>query len=164
MIMQRSFHTHWAVWLTVLLAFMLDIMPLHHTISIGRPVWIVLIMVYWILIAPDHFNLGFAFIIGILLDVITATHFGVHSIILVSIAFFVSSQSHRLRLFPWAQQMFVLMLITIAYQLSIIWCQIYLFHNDTPLLLGLVPALSNALIWPYVVKWLRCLHHTRNIN
>lgn len=151
--MQQS-NAHWVVWMTLLLGALLSILPLPGWLSLMRPAWVPMVMIYWVLALPERFGLLFAFIIGFLLDIVQGTLFGLNSLGMVMVAFIVLSLHRRLRLFPVWQQAFLVFLMVGFYQLIVLWVR-SAAGQATPSIGYLLPSVSSALIWPWVMSGLR---------
>jgi len=144
----------WVIWVTLLFALVLSVAPL---IEIGRPLWLALFVVYWVLTLPHRGGLGAAFALGLMLDVLSGTLFGQHGLPLLLIVFLVLSLQQRLRMFPLWQQSMVLLIILGLGQLVQLWLNT-LAGNRPPTLLFLVPVPVSALLWPWIfisLQWLR---------
>lgn len=149
-------NAHWIVWITLLMAAIFSIMPLPQWLSLIRPSWVPLVLIYWILALPERFGLLFAFTIGLVLDVFQGSLFGLNSLAMVVVAFIVLSLHRRLRLFPVWQQAFMVFLLVGCYQLMALWVRSA--AGDTiPSVWYLLPSLSSALIWPWIMSGLRFL-------
>ena len=155
MSMQRA-NAHWVVWITLMLAALLSILPLPIWLSLGRPAWVPMVMLYWILALPDRFGLLFAFAIGVCLDVFLGTLFGLSAMGMVLVAFIAIGLHRRLRMFPVWQQAFMIFVIIGCYQLMILWVR-SAFGRAAPSLWYLLPSVTSALIWPWLMAGLRFL-------
>ena len=71
-------NAHWIVWFSLLCAGILSIIPLPEWLAICRPAWVPMVLIYWVLALPQRFRLSFAFVVGLLLDVLQGSLFGVH--------------------------------------------------------------------------------------
>lgn len=147
----------WVIWVTLLFALVLSVAPLPDSIELGRPLWLALFVVYWVLTLPHRGGLGAAFALGLMLDVLSGTLFGQNGLPLLLIVFLVLSLQQRLRMFPLWQQSMVLLIILGLGQLVQLWLNT-LAGNRPPTLLFLVPVPVSALLWPWVfisLQWLR---------
>ncbi len=149
-------NAHWVVWMSLLVAGVLSILPLPAWLSVARPTWVAMVIMYWILALPNRFGLFFAFFTGLLLDIFSGVVFGIHSLGLVLVAFVMLSLHRRLRMFPWWQQTFVVFVIIICYQLINLWIRTVM-GLSTPSLWYLLPSISSAALWPWLFSILRFL-------
>ena len=78
--MVQQANAHWVVWMTLLVGAIFSIMPLPEWLSLVRPAWVPLVVIYWVLALPERFGLLFAFITGLLLDVFQGSLFGLNSL------------------------------------------------------------------------------------
>ncbi|WP_257253639.1 MULTISPECIES: rod shape-determining protein MreD [unclassified Endozoicomonas] len=156
-------NAHWIVWFTLLVAFLLSVLPLPAWISIARPSWVVMVVLYWVLALPERFGLFFAFLTGLLMDVVVGTTFGQSSMGLLLVAVIVLSLHRRLRMFPWWQQAFMVFVIVGFYQLLNLWIRSALGRTP-PTLWYLAPALTSAAFWPWVSAVLGALRRNFRVT
>ena len=149
-------NAHWVVWITLLIAALLSIAPVPEWVSVSRPAFVPLVMMFWIQTLPERFGLPFAFIIGLLLDVFLGTVFGLSTMGLLLVAFITTGLHRRLRMFPMLQQVFMVFVIIGCYQLLILWVRSAI-GRTAPSLWYLLPSVTSALIWPWLVFILRSL-------
>jgi len=134
---------------SLLLAMMLAIFPLPGWLNLLRPLWVVMVLMYLVLLMPQHMSVGWAWIIGLLLDVLTGTVLGVHALALVVVVYVITKFSHRIRLFSvWQQALTVFIIITV-YQAILFWIQA---EVGTMLISWQywLPSLTSAILWPLV--------------
>ncbi|MBK6726251.1 MAG: rod shape-determining protein MreD [Xanthomonadales bacterium] len=147
--MSRGRESWWWVLLSVLLASLLTVIAVPEPIRVLRPFWLALIVIYWTIEAPERFGIGFAFVLGLLQDLLVGTLLGEHAFRLAIISFIVLRFRSRLRFFPMWQQalavaalllndrIVVLLLRAIAGEFAIDWRY------------WLAPVIGAAL-WPWV--------------
>lgn len=152
----QTANAHWVVWMSLLMAVILSIVPLPLWLSLGRPAWVPMVVVFWALALPNRFGLFFAFTIGLILDLFFNSLFGLSSIGLLLITFVVLSLHRRLRMFPLWQQTFVVFLLMSNYLFVTMWIR-SMVGLSTPSLWYLLPAVSSALVWPWLSAMLRFL-------
>ncbi|MFT5117563.1 MAG: rod shape-determining protein MreD [Kiritimatiellia bacterium] len=146
----------WLMFLSILLALLLSIVPLSFEWRGWRPEFMALVVIYWSTYSPQHFGLLGAWIAGLLLDVITLSPMGYHSIGLIVVAYISHLAYQRIRSYAlWQQAAWVFVLVGI-YQLFGNWASGFMGKSvDTPIFL--VAALVTAFMWPLTVVTLRTI-------
>lgn len=97
-------HKAWLLPVSLLAALLLGLLPLPDWLQPVRPYWLALVLVYWIIEAPDRIGLGFAFLLGVLADLVFGTLLGEQALRLTVMAFIVQRFRAQLRFFPLSQQ------------------------------------------------------------
>jgi rod shape-determining protein MreD len=144
----------WVIWLSLLAAMLLTIVPIPTAIEVYRPQWLALFLIYWAIALPQRISVGHGFLFGLLLDVLTGTTMGENAFSL-SLITFIAHQGHaRLRTFPFSKQAFaVIGLLLIQKAVSFIAIGMTLgitTQND----FWLTPLIGAAL-WPSIFFLLR---------
>jgi len=139
-----------------LVALLLAIYPLPSDMSWARPEWVALVLVYWTIALPERIGLWTAFVVGILVDGFEGNIIGQSAFSLAVVTYAVLLTYQRLRMFAaWQQAFFVFVLIGL-HQLLVNWMQ-SLLGVSTGTLKFLLPAVTSALIWPWLMIFLRGL-------
>ena len=94
----------WIMPVSIVLALLLGLLPLPDLLQPLRPYWLALIVAYWVIEAPDSAGLGFAFIIGLIADLMFGGLLGEQALRLVIMTFILQRYRARLRFFPMSQQ------------------------------------------------------------
>lgn len=98
--------------LVLIMAILLTLLPLPDVLNPLRPYWVGLVLIYWALEIREMVSLGMAFLIGILLDVLSGGLMGTNALSLVIMIYLVQRFRARLRFFPpWQQALSVLGLL-----------------------------------------------------
>ena len=155
MSMQKA-NAHWVVWISLLVAALLSVAPLPEWLSVGRPAFVALVMIFWILTLPERFGLLFAFTVGLLLDVFLGTMFGLSAMGMLLVGFITTGLHRRLRMFPVWQQAFMVFVVIGCYQLLTLWVRSAI-GQTAPSLWYLLPSVTSALFWPWLALILRFL-------
>jgi rod shape-determining protein MreD len=149
-------HGLWLVVLTLLIAFVLAVMPFSQAIMWGRPEWVAIVVIFWVIELPHRFGVVSAWMTGLLLDATEGVVFGENAFALALTAHFTYLLHARLRVFPvWQQCLTVLVLVGLN-QLA---CRVvqgmvsYVPHGW----LYWLPTLVSALLWPWIMPLLRAL-------
>ena len=151
------------IFITIVVAFTLTLVPLPSMLDIMRPYWVALVIIYWGLEAQDPISLGLAFIIGVTLDLLTASLLGLHALSLVIIVYLVTRFRARLRFFPpWQQALSVLALLTND-RIILLWI-ISLRGEPLPSLAFWLPPIVGTLLWPWLFLLLDRLRLRQRLN
>lgn len=110
--MNRQRAQTWLYVASIVLAFLLQLMPLPQLLLPFKPFWLALVLVYWAIEVPERIGLGFSFLLGLAGDVLAGELLGEQALRLVILAFIVLRFRSRLRFFPiWQQSLAVLALL-----------------------------------------------------
>ncbi len=110
--MSRTRTAGFIFWSTVFACYLLQLMPLPSGLETLKPYWLGLVLIYWALEAPERTNLGLAFVLGILADILLGNLLGEQALRLCILCFIVLRFRARLRFFPmWQQSLAVLALL-----------------------------------------------------
>ena len=139
----------WMVLITVAAATVLTLLPMPHYLEFLRPYWVALVLIYWCLETQDLVSLGFAFVIGLVLDLLTATLLGQHALSLVILVYLVTRFRSRLRFFPPWQQALSVFALLFNDRVILLWI-ISLRGEPLPSPLYWVAPLVGTAIWPWL--------------
>lgn len=153
----------WVILLSFLLALMLSALPMPEPFEWGRPEWVALTLIYWVIALPHRVGPWYAWILGLLLDILQGSLLGIHALSLAIIALIAHKLHRRIRMFPpWQQALLVLLLIGI-HQMLLQWAQ-SLTGNGSESLLFLVPSLVSAFLWPWLFVVLRGIRRALQVS
>jgi len=93
----------WPVWVLIMGAISLEIVPLPGFMQPFRLPWAAIAMIYWIMMWPRRFGLGAAWIVGIILDVLHGTLLGENAFALSIVAYLLLKFHLQIRIFPMWQ-------------------------------------------------------------
>lgn len=138
------------VYITLLIALLCQLFPWVGQGIIFRPDFMLVVMLYWLLRAPNLCNIGTAWLAGLLVDLATGSLLGQHALSFILVAFMALSFQRRLVLFNALQLAgYVFGLIFIERILILI---LKLFEgNDNPGLHYFWPVLSGLVLWQLMV-------------
>lgn len=139
---------------TLVLALLLTLLPMPVALQDFRPPWVALVLIYWCLALPQRVGIGWAWLSGLLLDVLTGTLLGHHALGLSVMAYLVLQLHQRIRIFPLVQQSFSVLVLLLVDRLLSLWV-LGTTGQPTPHLGYWMPALVGALLWSWVYIVLR---------
>jgi rod shape-determining protein MreD len=139
----------WAVTLTLLLALIAQVLPLPDWLSIVRPSFIALVVVYWSIYAPHAGGIGAAWLAGMALDVFKGDVLGQNALAISLLAYIAMSLHQRLRNQTLVQQsLFVFAVLTLNE--FVVWgIEGWSGHSVTTPWRWIQPMIG-AMLWPFV--------------
>jgi rod shape-determining protein MreD len=137
--------------LAFFIAFILTIIPLPLAIAGIRPPWILLVVLYVQFFFPRYFSITLLLFIGLCLDVLLATVIGEHAFALLMTTWIASGKVRRFGFFSSIQQMLLVAVFCLVYQLIIYLIDAFLGYNNRPwMVIG--TALFSTFFWPWL-QW-----------
>lgn len=139
---------------SLLLGFFLELMPVPIWANWFKPDWLLLIALFWIMTAPETFNVVFVWVLGLILDAVKGSLLGEHAFAMLIVAFIFLKFYRRFRLYSLWQQALGIFLFVFLYQFIIFIIQGTI--NQLPNSYAYWAAcLTSAIFWPSVYLFLR---------
>jgi rod shape-determining protein MreD len=139
-----------AVFFSFIFAAILELNLLPDSLAFLRPEWLVITLVYWLLRHPEKIGVVTGVLIGLVMDVLSGSYFGIHILSLSLICYLVLIMHKRLKMFPLFQQSFVVFFL-VGIQLMIVYTLRSILGVSEIDLTYLWQALSSAVLWPVIV-------------
>jgi len=153
----KSTRTGVVIAISFFCSFILTIFPLPTAVAWARPVWILLIVSFWLISAPHRVGIVIAFMIGVLMDLLTGTILGLNALLFTILAYLLLKFHMQLRGKSSGQKILVMMVITTIYLAIQYWFTAR--HNITYHTWKYwLPIFTTALCWPIVAFLLRDYH------
>lgn len=151
------------IFLTIMAAILLSLLQMPEMLSPFMPYWVAMVVIYWSLETRGIISLGLAFLIGLVLDVLSGSLMGLHALSLVVMVFLVQRFRSRLRFFPPWQQAFSILGLLVNDRIILIWITM-LLGESMPTWKYWLPPLVGMAIWPWLFLGLdrlraRVRHH-----
>lgn len=152
--MRSPFAQRIAILLALLLGLILSVMPMSAGLQPWRPEWALMVTLYWVLALPHRVNIGTCFIVGLCMDILLGSVLGIHAAAYSFVGYFIARYYNRVRNFSLSQQaLFILLLVMI--ERSVVYLVEYYVNNAALPTNYFLPALSSAIIWPWLFLLLR---------
>ncbi|MBL4865350.1 MAG: rod shape-determining protein MreD [Pseudomonadales bacterium] len=153
----------WVIVFSLFVAMIFNALPMPSMIEWGKPQWVVLVMVYWVIALPHRVGVTTAWVVGLLLDILEGTVLGQHALALSVIAYFAFIIHLRVRVFPlWQQCLTVFVLIGI-YQVIIRVVQ-GMVSSVPETMMYWLPSIVSAILWPWLTLLLRYWQHEFRVS
>ncbi|WP_374349133.1 rod shape-determining protein MreD [Chitinimonas sp.] len=142
------------VLFTVVVALGLALIPWGPLMRAVLPDFIALVLLYWALNQPRHVGVGWAFWLGIILDIADGNVFGQHSLAYCFTTYLATSRHRRVGMFPlWQQALYVAPLL-LANQAIMVLVRLAI-DRVFPGWTFFIGALSGAVLWPLMSQILQ---------
>lgn len=148
---------HWVILLSFFIAYLLAIVPFPEWALNYRPQWVLIVLIYWIMALPYRIGIGFAWVAGLLLDILEGSLLGMHALAFAMTAYITLSLHQRLRMFSSVQQSGLVLALIGLHMMMVYWIKIITNQTVSSGLLFLLGALSSAFLWPWLFVFLRQL-------
>jgi rod shape-determining protein MreD len=144
------------IFFSLAVALLLTAVPLPAELRIGRPDWVLLVLIYWSMALPHRVGVGTGWLLGLISDALTGTLLGQHALAYSLVIFLTLKLHQRLRLYPlWQQALSILVLLSLG-QLLLLWIN-GMIGRPIHSWLYWLPSLIGALLWPFLFVILRGL-------
>jgi rod shape-determining protein MreD len=150
--------------LSFLVAFVLTVIPIGYGWRWCRPEFVVLLVIYWTMFAPQYFGLMAAWCVGLCVDLLVLSPLGFHAIGMLLISYIAHLVYRRIRNYVlWQQAMWIFVLVGV-FQLFSNWLGGFFGKSsDSPVFL--IAAVLSSLLWPLlVISMGRLLVHFRLLH
>jgi rod shape-determining protein MreD len=139
-----------SLYLSLILAFIFLLLPWSGFALKIRPDFILLVIIFWLIRAPNLCNVGTAWFLGLFVDLATGGIFGQYALAYTITAFFAVTYQRRLVLFNHTQQLFYVFLLLMISQIVLLILKT--FSGAESLGWGyFFPSLTGILLWRVAV-------------
>lgn len=146
----------WVIVVSLFVAVILTILPLPDWAEWGRPLWVLMVLIYWVLALDNRVGVGTAWCLGILLDILGGTLLGEHALAMGIAIYIVAKLQRQIRVAPVMQQTIIIFILSTLY-LGIIYLILAITQRAPATLMYWLAVFMTALIWPWVFVILRDL-------
>jgi rod shape-determining protein MreD len=151
-------HNGFLIPISLMIAFLLTLLPMPGWTVWLRPEWILMVVIYWAMVAPERFSVGIAWMVGIFLDVLAGTLLGEHALALTIVTYLVVRSHTRLRMYPLLQQGCHILMLSLLYQFILFSIQGFVGELPNTWLYW-VSSFISMLLWPWVLNIIRNYHY-----
>jgi rod shape-determining protein MreD len=152
--MQATTKPFLAILISFFVGIILSIITLPAALQWLKPEWMVMLLIYWLLALPNTFGVGFAWMLGIFLDILYDTPFGEHALALVIVAYCIVRFHQQIRLFNMMQQLMLIAALMLFYQTLLFWVHSLFGHPHGEIRFWL-PSITSTLFWPVIIYFLK---------
>ena len=145
---------------SILIAMVLMLIQLPESMRILRPEWVLLTLMYWAMALPLRVGVGYAWVVGLLMDVLFGSVLGVLAFSYALVVYLILRFHLQLRQFPlWQQALSLMSLILLVHVVTA-----SMASGMSGWLAYLPAAVMSTLLWPLVHVFLRGVRRTFNVR
>lgn len=134
------------IYVSLFVAYLMLLMPWSENALVYRPDFTLLVLIFWMIRAPNLCNIGTAWFIGLMVDLATGGIFGQYAWAYSVAAFFTTMYQRRLILFTNMQQFFYVLLVLLIAQVTLLILRTF-SGASFPGWVYFAPSLIGVLLW-----------------
>ena len=148
---------HFVVSLVLLFGIIINLLPMPEFLVSCKPPFVLLILIYWSLAHPQYINLTYAFVTGLIMDILLITPLGYHALCFTITIYLIMIYYPQIRLQSNLNKMFSLSIILIPYFITSTFVNnmLKINYNITDVILSVF---ISIIIWPamfYMLRFIR---------
>ncbi|HET19097.1 MAG TPA: rod shape-determining protein MreD [Chromatiales bacterium] len=137
------------ILLSLLLALVMELLPLPPLLAQLQPPWLLLVVLYWSVLQPAALGMSGAWLTGLLLDAVLPAPLGTHAALFTLTVTPVLALQRLLRTLPVAQQALWVAALVCMYELGELWLGNRLTSGSISAR-DFLPVLSALFAWPLI--------------
>jgi rod shape-determining protein MreD len=145
--------------ITIIIAMLLMLVPLPDNVRFARPEWVLMTLIYWAMALPQRIGVGYAWCIGLLMDVLMGGTLGVEAFSYAFVIYLILRFHLQLRQYPLWQQALSIMVFVLVVNIPSVLMTSNFAHWYVWL-----PAVTTTVLWPIVYAFLRAVRCTFNVS
>ena len=139
----------WAVFLTLLIALIAQVLPLPDWLAVVRPSFVVLVIIYWSIYAPHAGGIFAPWLAGIALDVFKGEVLAQNALAIALVAYITMSLHQRLRNQTLVQQSLFVFLMLSVNEVVVWGIEGWSGHSVASPWRWIQPMVG-AMLWPFI--------------
>jgi len=140
----------WAVTFSVLLALIAQVIPLPDWLSVIRPSFVALVIVYWSIYAPHAGGIFAPWLAGLSLDVFKGEVLAQNALAIALIAYITMTLHQRLRNQTLVQQSLFVFLMLMVNEVVVWGIEGWSNHHSISTPWRWIQPMIGAMLWPFI--------------
>ncbi|MBL1320148.1 MAG: rod shape-determining protein MreD [Methylophaga sp.] len=145
--------------MTIIIAMILVIVPIPDSLRLFRPEWVLMTLLYWAMALPERVGIGFAWIVGLLMDMMLGGTLGILAFSYALVTYLILNFHLQLRQYPlWQQALIIMSLVLLVNIIKV------MFSPAVASWYVWAPAIVSTLVWPIVYAVLRKIRRVFGVS
>lgn len=144
----------WAIIFSVVIASVLMVYPVSYEMSAWRPVFMLLVMLFWVMCQPAWCGVWFALALGFFTDFLNEIPIGISGLSYIIIAFGMRYFTREKRIMTF-YNLWVIAAISVISYLFLVWVMLVLSGEDVHIIRHWKPVMISILVWPILYSGLK---------
>lgn len=140
---------NWPIYISVITALLTGLLPIRSSIAEFMPNLVLLVIVYWALYRPESIGMGWAWLIGLVQDLVMANLIGHYAMVYVIVVFAIKYAlvKHRnYAFFEYMSWLIAFVIFDVVFDMALNWS----VNHVTPDWSILYSILGSILLWPWL--------------
>ena len=144
----------WVIFLSIIIALILTIIPLPTSFAMAKPEWVVLVIIFWSIAVPNRFGLISAWLAGLAQDLLMGNLMGLHALTFTLLGYLALRLYQRIRISTIPRQCITIFMLMILHQFILMWIYRATGSSVGGFLFWL-PTITSIIVWPLILITLR---------
>lgn len=147
------------IFITVIIAMLLMMVPIPDYARYFRPEWVVITLMYWAMALPHRVSIGVGWLTGLMMDVMMGGTLGVMAFSYAFAVFLIARFHLQLRQYPlWQQALTIFSVVLLVHLIALMAAR--------PPMEWLIwmPIVTSTLMWPFMYAVLRKIRRTFQVS
>lgn len=135
--------------ISLLVSMLVDLIPFSGSLFDWLPEFTALTLLYWLLHRSHQLGIGVAFIMGLLIDVGTASPLGQHALSYIVLSYIVEQYQRQIVIHDYGMQSVIVFGLLFVNEVILALVHVFVWHRFDGWLSFLAPFIG-ALLWPFL--------------
>ena len=154
---KQTFQQHdplWAIIISIVLSSVFMVYPVSYELSAWRPLFMLLVMIFWILCQPAWCGVWFAFALGLFTDLLMELPLGVSALSYTMLGFAARYFTRDKRIMTFSN-LWTITAIIVFVHLVLLWLLLIMLGEEVQIVRHWQPFVISVLIWPLIYSGLK---------
>ena len=146
----------WPIYTSLIVALLTGLLPVKESVTEFMPNLVLLVIVYWALYRPESIGMGWAWLIGLIQDLVMANLIGHHAMVYVIVVFLIKNaliKNRNYAFFDYMSWLIAFVVLDVILAMTLNWS----VQQILPQWSAIYIVLGSILVWPWLYAVLSIL-------